>query len=54
MKYFLLSDIHGSVTQLVKVLDIYRSEHCDMLLLLGDILNYGHTMECQRAWMPRE
>ena len=41
MKYFLLSDIHGSVTQLVKVLDIYRSEHCDMLLLLGDILNYG-------------
>ena len=41
MKYFLLSDIHGSVTQLDKVLDIYRSEHCDMLLLLGDILNYG-------------
>ena len=41
MKYFLLSDIHGSVTRLNTVLDIYRQEHCDMLLLLGDILNYG-------------
>lgn len=41
MKYFLLSDIHGSVTRLNTVLDIYREEHCDMLLLMGDILNYG-------------
>lgn len=41
MKYLLLSDIHGSVTRLQTVLDIYRQEHCDMLLLLGDILNYG-------------
>lgn len=41
MKYFLLSDIHGSVTRLNTVLDIYKQEHCDMLLLLGDILNYG-------------
>lgn len=41
MKYFLLSDIHGSATRLRTVLDIYGQEHCDMLLLLGDILNYG-------------
>ncbi len=41
MKYLLLSDIHGSLTRLRQVLDIYRQEHCDMLLLLGDILNYG-------------
>ena len=41
MKYFLLSDIHGSLTRLKQVLDIYRKEQCDMLLLLGDILNYG-------------
>ena len=41
MKYFLLSDIHGSLTQLNMVLDIYRKEQCDMLLLMGDILNYG-------------
>lgn len=41
MKYLLLSDIHGSLPSLQKVLDIYEKEHCDMLLLLGDIINYG-------------
>ncbi len=41
MKYFLLSDIHGSLPRLRTVLDIYRKERCDMLLLLGDIMNYG-------------
>lgn len=41
MKYFLLSDIHGSLTRLNIALDIYHKEKCDMLLLLGDILNYG-------------
>lgn len=41
MKYLLLSDIHGSATRLKTVLDIYREEQCDMLLIMGDILNYG-------------
>lgn len=41
MKYLLLSDIHGSLPRLRTVLDIYRKERCDMLLLLGDIMNYG-------------
>lgn len=41
MKYLLLSDIHGSLSRLQRVLDIYRRERCDMMLLLGDILNYG-------------
>lgn len=41
MKYLLLSDIHGSLPRLRTVMDIYRQERCDMLLLLGDLLNYG-------------
>ncbi len=41
MKYLLLSDIHGSLPSLEQVLKVYEKEHCDMLLLLGDILNYG-------------
>ena len=41
MKYLLLSDIHGSLPRLQTVLDYYEREHYDMLLLLGDILNYG-------------
>lgn len=41
MKYLLLSDIHGSLPSLERALDIYSREHCSMLCLMGDILNYG-------------
>ncbi len=41
LKYLLLSDIHGSRPALERVLDFYRRERYDMLLLLGDVLNYG-------------
>lgn len=41
MKYLIVSDIHGSLPALEQVLAFYAAEHCDMLCLLGDILNYG-------------
>ncbi len=41
MKYLIVSDIHGSLTNLSKVLEHYHAMRCDMLLILGDILNYG-------------
>lgn len=41
MKYLILSDIHGSLPQLDKVIDHFNSIHMDMLIILGDILNYG-------------
>ncbi len=41
MRYMLLSDIHGSLPRLQRALDFYRAQQCDMLLLMGDILNYG-------------
>ena len=41
MKYLILSDIHGSLTSLEKALKIYADNKCDMLCLLGDIINYG-------------
>ena len=41
MKYLLVSDIHGCLPALEKVLQFYDREHCDMLCILGDILNYG-------------
>lgn len=41
MKYLIVSDIHGSLPALEQVLRVYDEEHCDMMLLLGDILNYG-------------
>ena len=41
MKYLIVSDIHGSVTALDAVLTHYEQMGCDLLLLLGDLLNYG-------------
>lgn len=41
MKYFILSDIHGSLPRLKRALEFYNKEKCDMLVILGDILNYG-------------
>ena len=41
MKYMIISDIHGNIEALNKVLNIYRSEICEKLLILGDLINYG-------------
>lgn len=41
MKYMVISDIHGNIYNLNKVLEIYLKEHCEKLLVLGDLFNYG-------------
>lgn len=41
MKYLLLSDIHGSLPALEKALRFFDQQKCDMLCILGDIINYG-------------
>lgn len=41
MKYLFVSDIHGSLPQLEKVLSFFERENYDMLCLGGDMLNYG-------------
>ena len=41
MKYMIISDIHGDIYNLNKVLDIYLKEQCDKLIILGDLFNYG-------------
>ena len=41
MKYLIVSDIHGSLPRLNKVLDFWEHGGYDQLIVLGDILNYG-------------
>lgn len=41
MKYLIASDIHGSETALDKLIAYFHRHQCDMLLLLGDLLNFG-------------
>ena len=44
MKYMIISDIHGGIYELNKVLDIYYKEHCSKLLILGDLFDYGFNI----------
>ena len=44
MKYMIISDIHGGINELNKVLDIYAKEHCSKLLILGDLFDYGFSI----------
>ncbi len=54
MKYLIVSDIHGSLTALQKVLDYFQRNECDMLCLLGDILNFGPRNSIPEGHNPQE
>lgn len=41
MNYLIVSDIHGCLPALERILDYYDSHPFDQLVLLGDLLNYG-------------
>ena len=43
MKVMCISDIHGSIENLKKVIDRYREENADKLLILGDFSSYYHS-----------
>lgn len=54
MKYLIVSDIHGSLPALKRVLDYYEKERCHMLCILGDILNYGPRNGLPEGLAPQE
>lgn len=41
MKYMIISDIHGGINELNKVINIFNKESCSKLIILGDLFNYG-------------
>ena len=53
MKYFIASDIHGSAYYCEKMLDAYRREGADRLILLGDILYHGPRNDLPRDYAPK-
>ena len=48
------SDIHGSAYYCKKLIDAYKSEQADKLLLLGDILYHGPRNDLPRDYNPKE
>lgn len=53
MKFFIASDIHGSEFYCKKMLDCYKTEKADKLLLLGDLLYHGPRNDLPRAYNPK-
>lgn len=54
MKYLFASDIHGSAYYCRKLLDAFRDEQADRLVLLGDLLYHGPRNDLPREYAPKE
>lgn len=54
MKIFVASDIHGDSDQCKAVIDKYREEKADRLLLLGDILYHGPRNDLPASYEPKK
>lgn len=53
MKWLIASDIHGCAPCCQKVLDAFRREGADRLLLLGDLLYHGPRNDLPAGYEPR-
>ena len=54
MKLFFISDIHGSAYYLKKVLDIFKGQGGDYLIILGDELYHGARNPLTKDYDPKE
>ena len=54
MKYFIASDIHGSAFYCKKMLEAFKNESADRLVLLGDILYHGPRNDLPAEYDPKK
>lgn len=54
MKLFIASDIHGSYYYLEKLIEEYKKEHYDNIVLLGDILYHGPRNDLPNGYEPKK
>ena len=54
MKLLIASDIHGAAPYCAQLLEAYRREGADRLLLLGDILYHGPRNDLPEGYAPKE
>lgn len=54
MKWLIASDIHGSAYYCEKLLEAYRREGADRILLLGDILYHGPRNDLPEGYAPKK
>ena len=54
MKYMFASDVHGSAYYCRKMLEAYKNEQAERLVLLGDLLYHGPRNDLPRDYAPKE
>ncbi len=54
MKIMIASDIHGSAFYCRKMIEAFRRENAEKLLLLGDILYHGPRNDLPKEYAPKE
>ncbi len=54
MKLMIASDIHGSYFYCKKMIDAFRKEKADRLLILGDILYHGPRNDLPEDYAPKK
>lgn len=54
MKLMIASDIHGSAYYCEKMLECYKNEKADKLILLGDILYHGPRNDLPKEYAPKK
>ena len=53
MKFLIASDIHGSAKYCKMLLDAFKKENADRLILLGDILYHGPRNDLPEEYAPK-
>lgn len=54
MKYMFASDVHGSAYYCRKMLETYKKEQAERLVLLGDLLYHGPRNNLPKEYAPKE
>ena len=54
MKMLIASDIHGDLDSARRVIDAYKHQDCDKLVLLGDLLYHGPRNNLPTTYAPKE
>lgn len=54
MKWLIASDVHGSAYYCEKLLDAFKKEKADKLLILGDVLYHGPRNDLPEGYAPKK